>query len=506
MCTRIGVPWNAQILLQKNGFPCLVARTSSVGTDTIMSMRDKSINGLRIGVAAHGRGGRRSARAGTKTADKRTPARTNSAAPLPSFERLEIAVIGLGYVGLPLAAYLGKHFKVRGFDISERRVAELSRGTDRTREVTAEELEEAKRLTFTADVADLKRCNFYIVTVPTPIDDAKRPDVTALVAASETVGRVIGRGNVVVYESTVYPGATEEVCVPVIERISGLKFNRDFYAGYSPERINPGDRHHRLPDISKITAGSTREAANLVNRVYSQIITAPTHKASSIKVAEAAKVIENIQRDVNIALINELAQLFKHMGLESREVFAAAGTKWNFHQYSPGLVGGHCIGVDPYYLTHKAQSIGFHPEMILAGRRINDGMAGFVAADIVKTMVRRQLRVDRARILVMGFTFKENCPDTRNTKIADLVHELTGFVREVAVYDPHADVTEARHEYGIRVSNTLPKGKFDAVVLAVRHAEIIEMSRERLRRLLKAGGILYDLKGVLPVKDSDARL
>jgi UDP-N-acetyl-D-galactosamine dehydrogenase len=464
------------------------------------------MNGLRLGTVALSRNGRRAPKPGQADAHKRAAGRTSPVAALPAFERLEIAVIGLGYVGLPLAAYLGQHFKVKGFDISERRVSELSRGLDRTKEVLADELAAARRLSFTADIADLKRCNFYIVTVPTPIDKAKRPDVTALVSASKTVGEVIGRGNVVVYESTVYPGATEEVCVPVIERVSGLKLNRDFYAGYSPERINPGDRQHRLPDICKITSGSTREAANLINRVYAQIIKAPTHKASSIKVAEAAKVIENIQRDVNIALINELAQLFKHMGLESREVLAAAGTKWNFHQYTPGLVGGHCIGVDPYYLTHKAQSIGFHPEMILAGRRINDGMASFVAADIIKTMVRRQLRVDRARILVMGFTFKENCPDTRNTKVADLVRELTGFVNEVAVYDPNADVAEARHEYGIKVSNTIPKGRFDAVVLAVRHAEIVEMSRDRLRRLLKAGGVLYDLKGVLPVKDSDARL
>jgi UDP-N-acetyl-D-glucosamine/UDP-N-acetyl-D-galactosamine dehydrogenase len=452
---------------------------------------------------------RRTARALVKSSPKKrapaTGARGTMAA-LPPYEKLHIAVIGLGYVGLPLAAYLGQHFKVKGFDISQQRVDELSRGVDRTRELTSEEMTSAKGLSFTADLKDLKACNFYIVTVPTPIDEAKRPDTTALQKASETVGRVIGRGNIVVYESTVYPGATEEICVPIVENVSGLKFNRDFFAGYSPERINPGDKSHRLPDIRKITSGSTREAANLIDKVYSRIITATTHKASSIRVAEAAKVIENIQRDVNIALINELAQLFKKMGLETREVLAAAGTKWNFHQYSPGLVGGHCIGVDPYYLTHKAQSIGFHPEMILAGRRINDGMASFVAHDVVKAMVKKQVRVDRARILVMGFTFKENCPDTRNTKIADLVKELQGFVSEVVVYDPEADIAEARHEYGLRVQNDMPKGKFDAVVLAVKHADIVELGETKLRKLVKPGGVLYDLKGVLGIGRSDGGL
>ncbi len=415
-------------------------------------------------------------------------------------------MIGLGYVGLPLATYLGQHFKVRGFDISAAHVADLGSGLDRTREVTAEELSAANGLSLTADAADLKGCNFFIVTVPTPIDEAKRPDVTALQKASETVGLAIGRGDVVVYESTVYPGATEEICVPIIESVSGLTYNRDFYAGYSPERINPGDKTHRLPDIRKITSGSARAAADLIDKVYSRIITATTHKASSIRVAEAAKVIENIQRDVNIALINELSQLFKRMGLETREVLAAAGTKWNFHQYTPGLVGGHCIGVDPYYLTHKAQSIGFHPEMILAGRRINDGMASFVAHDVVKTMVKRQIRVDRARVLVMGFTFKENCPDTRNTKIADLVLELDGFVGDVVVYDPEADAAEALHEYGITVGNKLPKGRFDAVVLAVKHDAIAALGETKLRRYLKPGGVLYDLKGMLPVGHSDAGL
>jgi UDP-N-acetyl-D-galactosamine dehydrogenase len=451
---------------------------------------------------------RRVARALVRSSPRKsspTRPRTRVAA-LPAFDKLQIAVIGLGYVGLPLAAYLGRHFKVKGFDISAARVGELSQGRDRTKEVTNEELAAAKGLSFTAHAGDLKSCNFFIVTVPTPIDEAKRPDVTALQKASETVGKAVSRGNVVVYESTVYPGATEEICVPIIERVSGLKYNRDFFAGYSPERINPGDKSHRLPDIRKITAGSTRQAAALIDKVYSTIITATTHKASSIRVAEAAKVIENIQRDVNIALINELAQLFKRMGLETREVLAAAGTKWNFHQYTPGLVGGHCIGVDPYYLTHKAQSIGFHPEMILAGRRINDGMAAFVAHDVVKTMVRRKIPVDRASVLVMGFTFKENCPDTRNTKVADLVSELTGFVGDVTVYDPEADVQEARHEYGIEVSNRLPKGRFDAVVLAVKHNAIMALGQDKLRRYLKPRGVLYDLKGVLPVGKSDGSL
>jgi UDP-N-acetyl-D-galactosamine dehydrogenase len=317
---------------------------------------------------------------------------------------------------------------------------------------------------------------------------------------------VISRANVVVFESTVYPGATEEICVPIIEKASGLWFNRDFFAGYSPERINPGDRHHRLPDIRKVTSGSTQEAAELIDRVYASVVRAGTHKASSIRVAEAAKVIENVQRDVNIALINELTQLFKKMGLETREVLEAAGTKWNFHGYRPGLVGGHCIGVDPYYLTHKAQSIGFHPEMILAGRRINDAMAAFVAGDIIKAMLQRHIRLDEARILVMGFTFKENCPDTRNTKVADLVSELKEFGPAVTVYDPLADPEQASRQYGLEIESALPAASFDAVVLAVRHDVIAKLGPRRLRTLLSPGGLLYDMKGVLPATDSDARL
>ena len=341
--------------------------------------------------------------------------------------------------------------------------------------MTEEEFAHAAQIAYSADVASLKDANFYIVTVPTPVDQAKRPDLSALVAASHVVGTVLSPGNVVVYESTVFPGATEEVCVPQIEKASGLAFNRDFFAGYSPERINPGDKTHRLPSIVKVTSGSTPEAADLVDAVYAKVITAGTHRASSIRVAEAAKVIENIQRDVNIALINELAMLFKQLGLETREVLEAAGTKWNFQPYRPGLVGGHCIGVDPYYLTYKAESIGFHPQMILAGRRINDAMAAYVANDVIKIMLKRKQSIDQARVLVMGFTFKENVPDTRNTKVVDLVRTLRDFVAEVVVYDPMADVALAKHEYGIDLTNDLPHGPFDAIILAVKHEAIAKM-------------------------------
>ena len=365
----------------------------------------------------------------------------------PALEDVRIGIVGLGYVGLPLAVYMARQFPVMGFDVNQPRVGELAQARDRTGGVTDEEFATARNLPSPPRPRRLRDCNFYIVTVPTPIDEAKRPDLTALMRASETVGRVLSPGDVVVYESTVYPGATEEVCVPILAKASGLTFNRDFFVGYSPERINPGDLQHRLPSIVKVTSGSTPEAADLVDKVYGSVVTAGTHKVSSIRVAEAAKVIENIQRDVNIALVNELAMLFKELGLDTREVLAAAGTKWNFHAYRPGLVGGHCIGVDPYYLTHKAQSIGFHPEMILAGRRINDGMAGFVARDIIKAMLRRKLKMDDAKVLVMGFTFKENIPDTRNTKVADLVRELGSFLN-VVVFDPVADREAASHEYG----------------------------------------------------------
>jgi UDP-N-acetyl-D-galactosamine dehydrogenase len=408
---------------------------------------------------------------------------------LPTLATVRVAVIGLGYVGLPLAVHLGREFPVVGFDINRERVAELETGHDRTRECTREMLLSAKTLKFSCDPAALAEANLFIVTVPTPIDAAKRPDLTPLVKASETVGRAIRRGGIVVYESTVYPGATEEICIPVVERASGLKYNVDFFAGYSPERINPSDTVMPFPKIVKITSGSTPEVAEIVDQVYRTVVPVGTHKASSIRVAEAAKVIENVQRDVNIALVNELGMLFKRMGLETREVLEAAGTKWNFHYYRPGLVGGHCIGVDPYYLTHKAQEIGFHAEMILAGRRVNDGMPAFVAQDIIKTMLQKRLRVDGARILVMGFAFKQNCPDVRNTKVFDLVNELRAFGHDVTVYDP-----------------LVLRGPFDAVVLAVRHDEFVGMGAARMRALMVPGGLLYDLKEVLPAGESDARV
>jgi UDP-N-acetyl-D-glucosamine/UDP-N-acetyl-D-galactosamine dehydrogenase len=423
----------------------------------------------------------------------------------PALENVRVGIIGLGYVGLPLAVYMARHFPVLGFDVNTARIGELAGGRDRTGEVTEEEFAAARTISFTADIEAMRDCNFYIVTVPTPIDQAKRPDLTALMRASETVGRVLLPGDVVVYESTVYPGATEEVCVPILAKASGLTFNRDFFVGYSPERINPGDLQHRLPTIVKVTSGSTPDAADLVDKVYGSVVTAGTHKVSSVRVAEAAKVIENIQRDVNIALINELAMLFKDLGLDTSEVLAAAGTKWNFHTYRPGLVGGHCIGVDPYYLTHKAQSIGFHPEMILAGRRINDGMPSFVARDIIKAMLHRKLKMDDAKVLVMGFTFKENVPDTRNTKVVDLVRELGSFL-DVVVYDPVADREDALHEYGVGIVDKLPDDRFQAVVLAVKHREIVALGRGRLGALLAPGGLIYDITGVLAPGESDAHI
>jgi UDP-N-acetyl-D-galactosamine dehydrogenase len=419
---------------------------------------------------------------------------------------VKIGIIGLGYVGLPLAVYMARHFPVLGFDVDAQRISELRAGHDRTREVTPAEFSAAENISFSADPEALKQVNFFIVTVPTPINQALQPDLSMLEKASATVGKALSKGDVVVYESTVYPGVTEDCCVPILSRVSGLVFNTDFFAGYSPERINPGDHAHRLSEITKVTSGSTPEVAELVNQVYSRVVTVGTHKASSIRVAEASKVIENIQRDVNIALINELAQLFKVMGLETREILAAAGTKWNFHGYTPGLVGGHCIGVDPYYLTHKAQSIGFHPEMILAGRRINDGMAQWVALDLVKTMLRHKLQIGQARILVMGLTFKENCPDIRNSKVVDLVRELSSLAMEVIVYDPLANPAEVRKEYGIELTETVPEGRFESILLAVRHDQITQLGAVRLRGMLVPGGVLYDLKQVLPLEASDARL
>ncbi len=426
--------------------------------------------------------------------------------PFLSLENLRIGVVGLGYVGLPLAVHLGRRFPTLGFDINSQRLMELARGHDRTRECTEEDFKEADKLRFTGNPEALMDANFFIVTVPTPIDAAKRPDLEPLKKASETIGKVIGKGAIVVYESTVYPGGTEEICIPIIERHSGLKFNVDFFAGYSPERINPSDYARPFPKIKKVTSGSTPETADLVDQVYRSVITAGTHKASSIRVAEAAKIIENVQRDVNIALVNELAMLFKRMGLETREILEAAETKWNFHYYRPGLVGGHCIGVDPYYLTHKAQEIGFHPEMILAGRRINDSMASFVAQDIVKTMLRKRLRVDGARILILGFTFKQNCPDVRNSKVFDLYNELKAFGHHVTIYDPLALADEVKTEYGIDLAAEMPIGPFDAAVLAVRHDVFAALGEQKLRDLLVPGGLVYDLKEILPVSASDARI
>ncbi len=423
-----------------------------------------------------------------------------------SVETARIAIIGLGYVGLPLAVELGKFFPSVGFDINPQRIAELRAGRDSTLEVEEEGLAAAKHLRYTDRLEDLRECNVYIVTVPTPIDQYKRPDLTPLERASESVGKVLGKGDIVIYESTVFPGATEEVCVPILERVSGLKFNEDFFAGYSPERINPGDKLHRLPTIKKVTSGSTPEAAEFVDALYKQIITAGTHLASSIRVAEAAKVIENTQRDVNIALINELALIFNLLEIDTEEVLLAAGTKWNFLSFRPGLVGGHCIGVDPYYLTHKAQEIGYNPEMILAGRRINDEMGMYVANQVIKLMTRRRIHVVDANILVLGLTFKENCPDLRNTRVVDLIHEFDSYHANVDVYDPWVDPEQAQREYGILPVKELKPGTYDAVILAVAHNEFIEMGAEQLRALGKENSVLYDIKYVLKADEVDGRL
>jgi len=422
-------------------------------------------------------------------------------------EDIKLAIVGLGYVGLPLAVEFGRIRKVVGFDINEARVAELQAGQDSTLEVSESELAEAPGLSFTTDNSMLGNCNCYIVTVPTPIDEFKRPDLTPLIKASETIGKALKRGDIVIYESTVYPGATEEDCVPVLERVSGLRYNIDFFAGYSPERINPGDKEHRVGDIKKVTSGSTPEIAEVVDSLYQTIIRAGTHKASSIRVAEAAKVIENTQRDVNIALINELALIFNKMGIDTEAVLAAAGTKWNFLPFRPGLVGGHCIGVDPYYLTHKAQSIGYHPEVILAGRRLNDAMGSYVASQLTKAMTRKRIHVDGARVLILGFTFKENCPDLRNTRIVDIVRELQDYNVQVDVYDPWIDADEAFHEYAIKPITTLEEGTYDGVIIAVAHKQFSEMGASSIRKLGKTDNhVLYDLKYVLAAAESDIRL
>lgn len=419
---------------------------------------------------------------------------------------VKIAIIGLGYVGLPLAVEFGKKVPVVGFDIYQKRINELKSGKDHTLEVSPEELVQATQLTYSAQLDDLKDCNFFIVTVPTPIDEFKQPDLTPLVKASQSIAQVLTKGDIVVYESTVYPGATEEVCIPELEKGSSLNFNQDFYAGYSPERINPGDKLHRVTNILKITSGSTPEVADFVDDVYKLIIEAGTHKAPSIKVAEAAKVIENTQRDVNIALINELALIFNKMNIDTEAVLQAAGTKWNFLPFRPGLVGGHCIGVDPYYLTHKAQSIGYHPEIILAGRRLNDSMGVYVVTQLVKGMIKKKIQVEGAKVLVLGLSFKENCPDIRNTKIIDIVHELQEYHIQADVYDPWVDAAEAEHEYGITPVTSLKNGQYDAVILAVAHEQFKAMGAAEIRALGKANHVLYDLKYVLDQSESDLRL
>ncbi len=421
-------------------------------------------------------------------------------------EDVKLAVVGLGYVGLPLAVEFGKRRSVLGFDINARRIEELKEGRDHTLEVESDELAAAVHLRFSAEAEALAEANVFVVTVPTPIDEYKQPDLTPLIRASETIGRVLKRGDIVVYESTVYPGATEEVCVPVLESISGLRYNEDFYAGYSPERINPGDKEHRVANIRKVTSGSTPEVADLIDRVYAEIIVAGTHKAPSIKVAEAAKVIENTQRDVNIALINELALIFNKLDIDTQAVLEAAGTKWNFLPFRPGLVGGHCIGVDPYYLTHKAQSIGYHPEIILAGRRLNDGMGGYVVSQLIKAMTKRRIQVQGSRVLVMGLTFKENCPDLRNTRVVDIVRELGEYNIEVDVYDPWVDPDEAVNEYGIRPIGAPANGAYDGIVLAVAHQQFKELGPAALRELGKPDHVLYDLKYVLTAEEADLRL
>ena len=426
---------------------------------------------------------------------------------LLNLSNVKLAIIGLGYVGLPLAVEFGKIRSVLGFDINLKRISQLKEGRDLTLETEPEELQAATNLSFITNSDELRACNCFIVTVPTPIDRYKRPDLGPLIKASETVGKVLKSGDIVIYESTVYPGCTEEDCVPILEKFSGLKFNQDFFCGYSPERINPGDKTHRLPNIQKVTSGSTPEAADFVDQLYRQIITAGTYKASSIKVAEAAKVIENTQRDVNIALINELALIFNKMDIDTEAVLQAAGSKWNFLPFRPGLVGGHCIGVDPYYLTHKAQEVGYHPEVILAGRRINDSMGAHVADETVKLMLRKALPVLGSKVLILGLTFKENCPDIRNTKVIDIVKALMSYNIHVDVYDPLIDIKEAEYEYGLKCLAKLPaKGIYNAIVIAVGHQQFIEMGEHGIKALCQPLAVVYDIKSVLPKGAADGRL
>jgi len=423
-----------------------------------------------------------------------------------NLRKCRIAVVGLGYVGLPLAVEFGRRFDTTGFDVKAERVAALRKGRDSTLEVSRAELAAAKRLRFTTGLSELRRCRVFIVTVPTPIDGYKRPDLAPLMRASESVGAVLGKGAVVIYESTVYPGCTEEVCVPILERVSGLRFNRDFFAGYSPERINPGDKAHRLTSIRKITSGSTPAVADFVDQLYGAIVSAGTHRTSSIRVAEAAKVIENTQRDINIALINELALIFNRLQIDTEEVLNAAGSKWNFLPFRPGLVGGHCIGVDPYYLTHKAQEIGYHPEMILAGRRLNDNMSLHVAGQITQLMAAKRIHVNGARVLVLGITFKENCPDSRNSKVVDVIRELKQQGACVDIYDPWASGSELRHEYGLKLVRKLRPRHYDVVVVAVAHRQFRELGAHGVRRLCRRKHVLYDVKHVFPAAAVDGRL
>lgn len=423
-----------------------------------------------------------------------------------NIDNIKIAVIGLGYVGLPLAVEFGKHRPVIGFDINEKRVQELKDGLDITLEVSSDELKMATSLKFTTELDNIADYNFYIITVPTPIDDNNAPDLTPLESASTAVGKVIKAGDIVVYESTVYPGATEEVCIPIIEKVSGLKFNQDFYVGYSPERINPGDKINTLTKITKITSGSTAEAADLIDSLYASIITAGTYRAKSIKVAEAAKVIENTQRDLNIAIVNEFAKIFNIIGIDTQAVLDAAGSKWNFLKFKPGLVGGHCISVDPYYLTHKAQEVGYRPEVILAGRRINDGMGQYVATQMVKKLARNKIHIDEAKVLVLGFTFKGDCPDIRNTKIIDIIKELKSFNINVDVYDDWADKQEALDHYNIELIDTLHRNYYDGIVVAVDHSDYKVMGIDEIRSLAKSNHVVYDVKHVFEEEETDIRL
>jgi len=425
---------------------------------------------------------------------------------MKSINNCKLGVIGLGYVGLPLAVEFGRTLHTVGLDINKARVAELKAGQDSSLETTPEELAAAKYLSYTDEPGDASECDVYIVTVPTPVSESKQPDLSPLISASQMLGKLINTGDIIIFESTVYPGATEEVCVPILEQVSELKFNQDFYAGYSPERINPGDKEHRLPSIKKVTSGSTPEVTDFVDALYRHIITAGTHKASSIKVAEAAKVIENTQRDVNIALINELALIFNQLGIDTQEVLEAAGSKWNFLPFRPGLVGGHCIGVDPYYLTHKAQSIGYHPEMILAGRRINDGMGAYVVGQVVKLMIQRSLSVAGSRVLIMGLTFKEDCPDLRNTRVVDMIGEFESYGVSPDVYDPWIDGDEAQREHGITPVTKLEASLYDAILMAVSHRQFKEMGVDAIRALGKPDHVLYDIKYIFQADQVDGRL